>query len=192
MGVVLFLLILVGFALFVYRPQLQKLSGLKNEKGKKEMEIKAAHLTLQQLKEIKKERAQILAKLAQFSVRMPPSPEFPSLLREFQKIANEAGIDFLSIKPSLQVQQPEYAELPLELTIEGFYKESNSSLIDFLYRVQTLSREIKVSGVNISEGKGGLPHLKMVIKTSAFIFQKEATKKPGPEALKSAPPTGGD
>lgn len=171
---ILSLLLIAGFSFFSYYPQFKKLKKIGDEKKKKEDEVDSAKATLKRLEDIKKDLPRIQAEVAEFNIKMPPAEDFPTLLKEIQRIAIEAGVNFSTLKTSALVSQPEYSELPLELTIDGYFRD----LVDFLWRMRTLPREMKVTSVNIAEGENKLPHLKVTIKLSAFTTKVAAPTAP--------------
>ena len=165
-GVAVF--ILLGFALMVYRPQAQKLGSLGDEKEKIEADVESAKATVERLEEAKNELKKIEAKIKEFSAKVPVTEDFPAILREVQRLANESGVRFVSFKTAALVGQSEYAELPLEITVDGYYRD----LVDFLWRVNTLTRELKINSIEITEGEKKLPNIKIDVKATAFVFKK--------------------
>ena len=167
-------IILIGFVLIVYRPQAQKLGSLEEERQKKEAEVKSAKATVDRLEDAKNELSKVEAKIKQFSAKVPVTEDFSTLLKEVQRLANESGVRFVSFKTAPLVGQSQYAELPLDITVDGYYRD----LVDFLWRVNTLTREVKITSVEISEGEKKLPHIQIDIKANAFVF-KNVPKQQG-------------
>lgn len=166
-AVVLVALISVGWFFFLELPRVRRLGELNKEKERKEEEIKSAEANAARLEAVLKELPQVEDRLEEFNARMPSEPGLSSLIREFQRICDEAGVEFVSIKPEAKPnQQGQYSELPMEITVGGYF----SDFVDFLFRAYTLPREIKITAVNIVEGEDKLPHLKATLTVSAFMF----------------------
>jgi type IV pilus assembly protein PilO len=189
---VIFALILVFVIFVLTAPQLYNLRSLSSERDKVEQELEMAKTTLRQLEEAKKESQKIEAKLLRINRQAPlEDAQLPSLLVQMEDISGRAGIDFISMRPTAPVQKEEYAEIPLDIKIEGFFYE----LLDFVYRLEKLSRLVNVTSIQIKEGKGGLPKIEASIKANVYMLTpgvKPAGKTPTtPGAPKSESPGGG-
>ncbi len=165
---VVVVLLIVLFAFFVVMPKMNQIKDLRAQQKSENKELESAKATLDRLKGLKKNSAKIEAEMAGLKLKMPENPQLPSLLIEINTIASEAGIDFITISPGELSQLEEYAEIPLNITITGRFFD----LIDFLYRIRSNVREIKVTSVSIGEGSEGLPDLSVSIEASALVMQQ--------------------
>jgi len=146
LAVVVAVLILLGFGILVVRPQFSRIAELRAQQQEEQKKKQNAVATLQRLQEAKKEAAETESKLIEIGKSMPEDPQIASLLVEIQDTANEAGIDFVSIKPDELQQQKGYTKIPLKIHITGSFFD----LVDFLYRLKDLKREIRVDKIAIS------------------------------------------
>jgi len=160
-------LIVALFGIFVVMPKMNQISDLRNQQESENQKLESAKVTLDRLKALKKDSPRIEAEIAKLRVKMPENPELPSLLIEINNISIKAGIDFITISPGNLSEQEGYEEIPLQITITGRFFD----LIDFLYRIRAHEREIKVTGLSISAGPDGLPHLSVAIKASTFVLK---------------------
>jgi len=159
--------IILVFSLLI-RPKISQLNQISASQEEEEQRFKALNTTLVRLKDIKKRAQKIKAEVERMGKLIPETPEVPSLILEIQDIANQADMEFQKIKPSPLVEKGEYAELPLEITVDGYFYD----LVDFLYRMEKLSRAIKITKIQISEGKQKLPHLSTNLTVNAFVLTK--------------------
>lgn len=188
----IFALILIFVIFALIAPQVYNLRGLSSERDKAEQEIEMAKGTLRQLEEAKKQSQKTEAELLRINRQAPlQDAQIPSLLVQIEDISKRAGIDFISMRPSAPVQKEEYAEIPLDIKIEGFFYE----FLDFVYRLEKLSRLVNVTSIQIKEGKDGLPKIEGVIKANVYMLTpgvKPAAKtSQTPSAPKSEAPGGG-
>ncbi|MEW6188682.1 MAG: type 4a pilus biogenesis protein PilO [Actinomycetota bacterium] len=160
------ILLVVAFFLLAWLPQQNRKAQIRKQMEEERKKQETAKATLSRLKAAKEESAQIEAKLLSLSKRIPKEPELPSLIIELQDIATQAGIDFISIKPSVLSPKESFSEIPLSINITGGFFD----VVDFLYRLEGLSREIKVNAVNISVKE--YPELSVDISASAFTLIK--------------------
>lgn len=190
-GVVVVILLVVALSMLLVRPQFAALSDVSKRQAEEETKIRNAEAELQLLKAAKSEALQVQADLIKVNNRVPDSPQLPSLVVEIQDLANEAGIDFISIKPAEMVATGEYTTLPIELGLHGQFFD----VVDFLYRLQHLTREIRVEKLDLSkqltpggesaaEDDGGLD---LSITANVYVMGSV----PGAQAPKEAPGSGG-
>lgn len=186
-GAGVIVLILLVFFFIAWRPQASRLSQLAQEKQQEEKKYKEAETTLARLKAAKKEAPEIEAKLVVLSKRMPEEPELPSLLVELQDVANKAGIDFVSIKPSAPVtketkDKKKYSEIPLSISLTGSFFD----VVDYLYRLEKMPREIKIQTTGVATTLDAYPELAVELSGFTFVLGEAKTPPAGAQA-----PTGG-
>lgn len=171
-------LLVLGFGVFGIRPQLGKIAELRNQQQKEQKKKQNSEAILQRLREAKKEAAETESKLIETKKRVPEDPQMASLLTEIQDTANQAGVDFVSIKPGEMVAQTDITNIPLVIHIEGSFFD----LVDFLYRLNDLKREIRIDKVTIVGTDW--PNLSVDLEGSTFTLAKP------PAATANPPGTG--
>lgn len=147
-GIVAIVLVVVVLAMVLVRPQLGELSTIATTKQEEESRIRGAQAELELLKAAKSEALQIQADLIKVGNQVPDSPQLPSLVVEIQDLATEAGISFVSIKPGTMTASGEFTTLPIELALHGQFFD----VVDFLYRLQHLTREVRVTDLDLKKG----------------------------------------
>lgn len=172
-------LLLVLFGFFVVYPNISKLIQINDEKSKLATEISSAEAALVRLKDLKRDASRLEANLAELKVRLPDEPEMPTMIIDLNKIAKDAGIEFIQITQAEWVEKTGYTEIPLKITMNGRYYD----VIDFLYRLRFHSREIMVMSITIGEGPSGLPQISAIIEAKTFTlrlpFKEQAEQAQG-------------
>jgi Tfp pilus assembly protein PilO len=87
--------------LFVFRPNQAKLSELRDDVSTTKQEVAALETQLRQLQQLQRDEPKLRANVARFGDALPTDPRIPDFILQVQEAANNAGIDFLSITPSL-------------------------------------------------------------------------------------------
>jgi hypothetical protein len=116
------------------------------------------------LEAVRADADELRARSRQSKDLFPGRPALPELTNALQKIADQAGVDLVSITPlppSASPSTPELAALPTAVTVGGGYFE----IEDFLARLENLvkspdpasripARSVLVRSVNIASGSG--------------------------------------
>ncbi|MDI6799088.1 MAG: type 4a pilus biogenesis protein PilO [Actinomycetota bacterium] len=174
-------LLLVLFGFFVVYPNVSKIIQLNGEQDNVSRELSSAEATLTRLKALKRDASKLEADLAKLKIRLPDESEIPTLIIDVNKIAKDAGIEFIQVAQSEWVGGEGYTEIPLNITMEGRYFD----IIDFLYRLRHHAREIVVMSINIAEGPDGLPQVSATIDAKTFTLKaplKEGAEQTQPGA----------
>ncbi len=193
--IVIVIVIAVALAMLLVRPQLGRLSELDAQRQAEEQSIRNAQAELELLKAAKGEALQVQADLIKVGNEVPDTPQLPSIVVQLQDLANEAGINFVQIKPGTLAPAGEYTVLPLQLSLRGQFFD----IVDFLYRIEHLPREVRVSdvdlagaGVQASGSEEGGQSLELKITANVFVMGSVG-QQPGsvPAPPSSSAPSGG-
>jgi type IV pilus assembly protein PilO len=79
-------------------------------------------------------------------VKLPEEKEIPKLLTQVNTLGQQSGLEFLLFRPAAPVKKGFYAEVPIEIRVEGEYH----TLGAFLDRVSKLERIVNVADLRIS------------------------------------------
>ncbi len=166
-------LVLVLFLVFAIRPKLAELTQARAEQKVEADKLKQNEMKLKRLDAIRREAAEIEAQRIELARRMPKDAELPSFIIDLQRTANDADLDLSDIKLSDPEAAAGYNSIPFQLSATGsFY-----TVIDFLYRVQAMKRDVVVD--ELSLGGSGYPILTVGIKGRTFmVIEKEAPAVP--------------
>lgn len=97
--------------------------------------LAAAQAKLAQAETTRQEGKKNQARLLELAKMVPDSEEIPSLLLQIQDLADQSGIEFISITPGEPVQAGAFQILPLQLEFSGTYFD----LSDFVYRAEQMA-----------------------------------------------------
>lgn len=79
-------------------------------------------------------------------VKLPEEKEIPKLLTQVNTLGHQNGLDFLLFRPGAPAKKGFYAEVPIEIRVEGDYH----ALGAFLDRVSRLERIVNVADLRIA------------------------------------------
>jgi type IV pilus assembly protein PilO len=79
-------------------------------------------------------------------VKLPEEKEIPKLLTQVNTLGLQSGLEFLLFRPGAPVKKGFYAEVPIEIRVQGEYH----TLGTFLDRVSKLERIVNVADIRIS------------------------------------------
>lgn len=144
------------FYFLLFQPQLEKIQSLQQQVETAKGEVQKAKKAAANLPKHQKEFEAIQKEFEAMAVLLPKTQEIPNLLRSISDLGKSAGLDFLKFVPGVEVQKDFYAEIPIDITINGPYH--NLGL--FLDKVSKLDRIVTVNNINIDKSqKDGLEML---------------------------------
>lgn len=129
------------------------MNPLWEEKGRHEVTLQKLQADLEQKQLIAANRPKLEAEikalekeLAEALVRLPEEKEIPKLLTQVNTLGQQNGLEFLLFRPGAPAKKGFYAEVPIEMRVEGQYH----SLGGFLDRISKLERIVNVSDIKVS------------------------------------------
>ncbi|MHB1350518.1 MAG: pilus assembly protein PilO [Desulfobulbus sp.] len=162
-AVVLIIAPIVLFYFLMYSPNVKKIKGLETTKGKLNTEIATAKKAAAELDKVKASIAETEALFKETATLLPKDKEIPALLRNISDLGKGAGLDFLSFKPAPEVPKDFYAEIPIDIQINGPYHNMGY----FLDQISKLERIVTVD--NIQMGGGKKEGAEMLLKSSCRL-----------------------
>ncbi len=157
--------ITVAAALFLFRPQLADLRETRDAADAAEQEIVALEAEVQRLEALKRQAPELRARAAELDEAMPADPRLAQFILSVQDAANASGIDWLSISQSFPTPATESAtifEINVTMSLTGGYFQVH----DFLTRIETLDRAVKVVSVSLAPAE--LPDLSASLTMKMF------------------------
>jgi len=162
-----FLILGGGFFYLIYMPRLGKVSELKTNYEEIENKLVKARASAKNLKRFRKqfEEAQVKFRLA--LQLLPDKKEIPNLLEGISNSGKDSGLEFISFRPGQEVSKDFYAEIPVNITVNGGYH----NLAMFFDRVARLSRIVNILNISIRAPKeaGGILNATCVATTYRFL-----------------------
>jgi type IV pilus assembly protein PilO len=119
------------------------------------------------------------ARLLELAKMVPDSEEIPSLLLQIQDLADQSGIEFISITPGEPVEAGAFRIIPLQLEFSGTYFD----LSDFVYRAEQMAAgpgrllAVKALALRLASeattGSGAAPSQSPVLGVSMTLYAFE-------------------
>jgi type IV pilus assembly protein PilO len=150
--VVVFILLLGGFAYLSYWPKYQKIGELNKTLMAEEKKLEIAKRNARQLNSW---RAKMKSKEEQFKVvkqALPEKEEIPSLLASISQSGKDAGLEFELFQPKPEVERDFYSEIPVAINVTGSYHD----VATFFDKVAVLGRIVNIDDIHVfpKSGKG--------------------------------------
>jgi Tfp pilus assembly protein PilO len=145
---VAFVIVAALIVVFVAMPMFTTMSDLEAQKAQAQQQYQAAQSLLNRLEEAKSRSAMTEAELLKIGTQMPDSPQLPTVIVEFQDMANEAGVSVTSFVPGQPA--PAGAGLFTEIPITTAVTAKWDDLLDYLRRLDDSTRLVRVTNVSIS------------------------------------------
>jgi type IV pilus assembly protein PilO len=137
--------IVVAYVLLLMQP-------LWESKGRLETDLQKLQADLDQKRMIAANRPKLEAEIKVLEkqldavlVKLPEDKDIPKLLTQVNTLGLQAGLEFLLFRPVTSVKKGFYAEVPIDIRIEGDYH----ALGAFLDRVSKLERIVNVADLRI-------------------------------------------
>ena len=149
LAIVLIALPLVIFYFIFLAPTQEQIVKLKTQKAELSVKVSKAQEAANNLQQHKDDLAKAQDLFEKISVVLPKEREISALLTSISDLGKAAGLDFISFKPNTEIAKDFYAEIPINIIIEGPYHNMGS----FLYQVSQLERIVTVDNIKMGSPK---------------------------------------
>lgn len=129
---------------------------------------------------LRKQKIQVEHFVSALEKQLPSKAEMAALLSDITQAGLGRGLQFDMFKPGVAAPKEYYAELPIDIRLNGSYHDMGSFASD----VAHLSRIVTLNNLNIATGKDGLLTLDVVAKTFRYLDPEEVADQK--KALKGA------
>ena len=172
----LMVLPLVIFYFSYYQQKSQTIKSLNQQKATLVKQLEEVKLKAANLAQFKKEMQEAESKFLETAALLPKDKEIPKLLKDISALGRNAGLDFLTFKPSADIPRDFYAEIPVTINVRGPYHNMGF----FFDQVSKLERIVSVSNVKMSSPKkeGGEMMLNSDCKLVTYRFTNVELPKP--------------
>jgi Tfp pilus assembly protein PilO len=117
------------------------------------------------------------APVAVLATAFPSDVMMPSLLRQVQRVANDANVSLDSFTPSGITQLAGYNAIPIDLTVTGQYNAIERFVHQLRVQAGASNGHVHASGrlfavetLGLTAGSTGLPMLSATIRIDAFVY----------------------
>ena len=139
----------VAFFFLAYSPKTSEITALETKKAGIAEEIRKVEKIASDLEKHKAEMAEVQRQFAEASMLLPDEKEIPSLLSIISGQATASGLDVLSFKPLAEKPQQFYAEIPVDIGVQGSYHNVGI----FLDKISKLPRIVSVNNIKMDSPK---------------------------------------
>jgi type IV pilus assembly protein PilO len=187
LGVALLIVAVLWFAwLSSYLENLRNAEA-QEEKLKGDYRVKLTQAI--NLEELRKQKELVTQYVRQLEKQLPSKAEMDALLSDINQSGSGRGLNFELFKPGNFEPKNYYAELPINIKVNGAYHD----LASFASDLANLSRIVTLNNLNVQNGKDGKLVLETVAKTFRYLDTEEVAAQKAAEAKKNpqAPAAGG-
>jgi len=171
--VVALALLITGFFLFSYKPQMSEINKLEKNIETTEKQLVEAKRKAAQLDRLQKEWESKQAKFEEVMDALPDKKEIPSLLEEISAAGKSSGLDFQSFTPKPEVPKDFYAEIPVSIQVKGSYDRIQL----FFQKVADMSRVVNIKNISMRTDKEGDEIINTSCTAVTYRFLAENPKK---------------
>jgi len=130
---------------FFYRPVVAEIRVIEPELNKLKAELSAKRDIVKEKPRYEAELEETRAKLHLALKQLPNKSEIPTLLENISALGNASGLQFKLFKPRGEVPKNFYAEIPVDIQIEGRYRD----IITFFESVSKIPRIVNITNINM-------------------------------------------
>ena len=169
----------MAFFFLAYSPKNNEIKTLETTKAGLEEEIRKVEATARELDKHKAEMLEIKKQFDAASLLLPGQQEIPSLLTNISGQATSSGLDVLSFKPLIEKPQQFYAEIPVDIAVQGSYHNVGV----FLDKISKLPRIVAVNNINMASPKqaGGEMILSSTFQLVTYRFIEPTSVAANPQ-----------
>lgn len=171
---------------FIIQGEIDDLTRIQNEEASLRKTFSAKKALAINLPAYKKQMEEMNQTFGSLLRQLPDSTEVPDLLIDITQAGLGRGLNFELFQPAAEGKRGFYAELPVNLRVEGTYHE----LALFISDVSALPRIVTIGNISINSVANS-PKLKMTATAKTYRYLKvgeQAGAAPGNPAARRAPP----
>jgi Tfp pilus assembly protein PilO len=174
-GVLLTVVVVLVWNIAIFSPRGKKLNEAKQQAQSAQQLEPGLQATLARLKQISENGPEIAAQLDKLNAAVPADPDLDGFILSANQIAVQAGIDWLSVSPSVvQAGTNGPSVIPLSMQIKGGFFQ----VLDYLNRLEDMGRLVIVDSINTTAssaaGVTGPPTLAVTLTGRMFTLAAPA------------------
>ncbi|MCL6638670.1 MAG: type 4a pilus biogenesis protein PilO [Firmicutes bacterium] len=141
-------------------------AALEREKAARQKALQ----TLQSLKEAEKQLPYLEDRLEKYGRMLPAKPDEKGLIAGLNMCADESGVDLRQIHFGNRVKKDGYTEMPVDLVLEGRYRD----ILAFLLAIREDGRRIvRVDSVKMGRGQEDQTLVRAEVGARAFYSESK-------------------
>lgn len=163
-------LVLSGvFYFFKYKPETERIRGLRGSIARQEKRLSELKRASAQVEVLEKEVAEAEKEFSYLLTLLPDQKEIPGLLDSVSQLGAQVGLENILFQPQPEQPHEFYAVIPVRLDLLGTFHE----LGVFFDKISKLNRILKVESLNISRRKDSSLQVACTIVTYRFLERVE-------------------
>jgi type IV pilus assembly protein PilO len=168
---------------FFYSPVMAEIRTIEPELNKLKAELSAKREIVKEKDRYEAELEETREKLHLALKQLPNKSEIPTLLENISALGNASGLQFKLFKPKPEVQKNFYAEIPVDIQIEGRFRD----IIAFFDSVSKMPRIVNITNINMqNKQKDALQPTFLATSCNAVTYKfLENAESPQPDAAKA-------
>lgn len=170
-----FVLILVVYIYLGWMPTQDAIAQMQRSVDQQQQLLIRNMRIAKDLPRKKKEFAKLQKQLKVALNMLPKKSQIPDLLEGVTRAGKNSGLEFSLFKPGGEVNKQFYAEVPVDFSVTGTYRQ----LAAFLKRVGQMPRIVDVKSLILKQPKAG-GALTVTGKAVTYRFIEVASKKKNP------------
>lgn len=139
------IVIVALFYWFVIGPKHDEIKKLRTEMDALESKLVESRAIAADFPKFIREKEEMEARLKNAIAQLPNDKEIPNLLDSISSSGEKSGLRIVMFKPGPEVKKGFYAEVPVNMTVEGQFESLNA----FSVKVGNLPRIVNIGGMNI-------------------------------------------
>lgn len=178
--------VLIAGYMVVVKPQLEQLEAAESKEVSLKQEFERKQSKAANLEQYQEQMTEIERSFGTLLRQLPSKTEVAELLSEISAAGAVNNLDFKLFQPEKEVPLEFYAELPIQLEVEGEYHQFGRFVSD----VAKLPRIVTLNDFKIGEGSDGVFFMTAQAKTYRYLDEEEvaaaskAKKKAGKKAAR--------
>ncbi|WP_211461057.1 type IV pilus inner membrane component PilO [Collimonas silvisoli] len=168
-GVAVSLLVLLVGWFFYWSDQQDELSAGEQKEVQLKEQYKSKIQQAINLDALQKQKLQVADYVSTLEKQLPSKAEMDALLSDINQAGLGRGLQFELFKPGQVVVKDYYAELPINIKVNGNYHDVGSFASD----IANLPRIVTLNNMNLVTGKDGTLSLDAIAKTFRYLDKDE-------------------
>jgi type IV pilus assembly protein PilO len=150
-----------------YRPVVAEIQAIEPELNKLKAELSTKRDIVKEKPRYEAELEQTRAELHLALKQLPNKSEIPTLLENISELGMSAGLQFKLFKPKAEVPKNFYAEIPVEIEVEGKFRD----LVSFFDDVAKMPRIVNISDIVITNNQKAGAAVTLNTKCNATTYK---------------------
>jgi Tfp pilus assembly protein PilO len=166
---------------FLVMPKMSSVKEHQKQLDQAEQDGQQLAAQVAALLQAKHDAASVQRQVHALDQQIPTTAALSRLITQMKRAADLAAVDFVQISPGTPVSGTTgFSTIPTQINATGSY----STVTEFLYRLESMPRAVKVTNITLGPGPDGAPQLSLQLTANVFTTDISAGpgSQPGPTA----------